>query len=319
MKLSDTRLELLGRIKTLSERIWESRCREPDISRWLENFDGSALGKIEQERDHALHLLAHVTYFGLRELRVLLRAMYRDYFRYPLMQRVRERLGGTRDLKAIRRELELEIRATRFLGMGNPAESGTHLLYYFRQENSLPKNLFVHHHGLFSGPISESATRIEPPDLRRVVLIDDLCGSGQQAIQYSRSLLRDLKKVAKRDGRNLDFHYLVLLGTESGLENVRKNTDFSRANAVSLIDDAYKTFSTNSRVYREPPSGIDRSIGQSVAVHYGSILWPNHPLGYGNRQLLLAFHHNVPDNTLPMIWYDEHPSWQPIFPRYHKI
>lgn len=312
-------LEMLTRIKTLSEQIWEGRCREPEVQAWLDNFDGSALGDIQQERTHALHLLSHMTFFGLRELRVLLRSMYRDLFRYPLLQDVRNSLGGTRDFAAVDAAFDAELNDTRFLGMGNPAESGTHLLYYFRQENRLSKDLFVHQHGLITGPITHDDSRVSPPTLKRVVFIDDLCGSGQQAVDYSASLLKDLQDVATREGRTLEFHYLVLLGTESGLERVRKQTAFDSAEAVSLIDDTYRTFAVDSRVYREPPRGVDRAAGEELATHYGLMLWPPYPLGYGDRQLLLAFHHNVPDNTLPIMWHDEHPFWQPIFPRYHKI
>ncbi|MEZ5140667.1 MAG: hypothetical protein R2702_06625 [Acidimicrobiales bacterium] len=311
-------LDLLGRIKTLSEQIWEGRCREPEVRRWLNNFDGSALGDAQREQTHALHLLSHMTYFGLRELRVLLRSMYRDFFRYPLLQDARQSLGDTRDLAAVQTMYENELNNTRFLGMGNPAESGTHLLYYFRQENALPKELFVHHHGLITGPITDPHSRISPPTLKRLVFIDDICGSGQQAVEYSQGLLKDLQDVAGRDGRTLEFHYLVLLGTESGLERVKTQTAFNSPNAVSLIDDSYKTFASGSRVYMEPPAGIDQATGESVARHYGLRLWPPHPLGYGDRQLLMAFHHNVPDNTLPIIWHDADHSWHPIFPRYHK-
>jgi hypothetical protein len=46
----------------------------------------------------------------------------------------------------------------------------------------------------------------------------------------------------------------------------------------------------------------------------------DHSLGFENGQLLVGFHHNTPDNTLPIIWYDEEfASWTPIFKRYNKI
>jgi len=42
-------------------------------------------------------------------------------------------------------------------------------------------------------------------------------------------------------------------------------------------------------------------------------------LGWGDCQLLLGFYHNTPDNTLPVIWYDEDEiNWYPIFRRYNK-
>jgi hypothetical protein len=46
----------------------------------------------------------------------------------------------------------------------------------------------------------------------------------------------------------------------------------------------------------------------------------NMALGFGDCQLLLSMHHNTPDNTLPIIWFDEDEAlWTPIFKRYNKI
>lgn len=311
--------ELIGQIKVLSERVWEQHCREPDIRKWLANFTGIGHADPEEEKLHALHLLSHVSYFGLRELRVLLRSMYRDHFRYPLLQDARRLAGGSRDIRVVEAAYDSELRATRFLGMGNPAESGTHLLYYFRQENSLPKDLFVQEHALLSGPLTDSSTRVVPDGLKRIVFIDDLCGSGQQAIDYSASLLQDISVVAAREGRTIDFHYLVLFATETGLRRVKDETSFTRAGAVSRLDETYMTFGPESRVFRNPPLGISKTISEAIATAYGLRLWPDFPLGFGNRQLLLALHHNVPDNTLPIIWQDNVPGWHPAFPRFHKV
>ena len=40
---------------------------------------------------------------------------------------------------------------------------------------------------------------------------------------------------------------------------------------------------------------------------------------FRNGQLLIGFHHNVPDNTLPILWFDSpNADWRPIFRRYPK-
>lgn len=311
--------ELLGRIKTLSEKLWEHRCSGPDVQQWLSNFDGRQLGDANLERLHALHLLSRVSYFGLRELRVLLRAMFRDLFRYPIIQQIRAANGGTRDLAIVRTAFNDEVLATRFLGMGNPAESGTHLLYYFRQENRLQKDLFVQEHSLLSAAATDSSAVIIPPGLRRLVFVDDLCGSGQQSLDYSRALLPELRDVAAREGRTLEIQYLVLFGTVDGLDRARKHSDFDRVAAVTELDSSYRTFDKDSRVFRKPPPHIDQTSSRAVAEAYGAALWPRWPLGFDDGQLLLAFHHNIPDNSLPILWFDNHPTWRPAFPRYGKI
>lgn len=317
----DTTIDrLTRRIKILSEKLWEDHCKTPDLEAWLSNFDGRHLSDVDKERMHALHLLASVSYFGLRELRVLLRSLYRDHFRYPIVQSLRTQMGGTRDEAAIQDRFEEELAATRFVGMGNPAESGTHLLYYFRQENRLSKEQFVHEHELLTSAATDPSADFAHPNLKRVVFIDDLLGSGQQSISYSRTVLRDLRDVAKRQSKTIEFEYLVLFGSTEGLERARKNSSFDRVEAVSEIDTTYQTFGQDSRVFRKPPENIDKDASKTLATTYGTELWANFPLGYGNQQLLLAFHHNVPDNSLPILWHDEGTTpWIPAFPRHPKI
>jgi hypothetical protein len=275
---------------------------------------------MDGERLHALHLLASVSYFGLREIRVLLRSMFRDLYRYPIVQQLRQDLGNTTDAAEIGRRFDEELQATRFIGMGNPAESGTHLLYYFRQENRLPRSLFVHQHQLLNSAVTDLNADFVPLDLKRVVFIDDLCGSGEQSVAYSRTLLRDLREIGKRRGRTIEYHYLVLFGVSNGLARAETESDFDRVDAVCELDTTYQTFGADSRVFRRPPDAIEITTSKDLATGYGAELWPTWPLGYENGQLLLAFHHNVPDNSLPILWFDEgEPPWEAAFPRHPKI
>jgi hypothetical protein len=232
---------------------------------------------------------------------------------------IRSKNAWTRDLGVINTQFDLELMSTRFLGMGNPAESGTHLLYYFRQENRLPKRIFVQQHSLLSGPVTDPKTVILPTDLKRLVFVDDLCGSGTQARDYSRTLLQDIQTVAKRENRSIEFQYLVLFGTEDGMKRVATETSYDIVRAVSEIDQTYKTFGSDSRVFRKPMSGIDAKESEKVSRKYGEELWKDWPVGFDDGQLLLAFHHNVPDNSLPILWFDEDPKWRPAFPRNHKV
>ena len=318
--MSTTYDDLIRRVKTLSERLWEGNGQEPDIRAWLSNFDGRHARTPEIEHLHALHLLSSVSYFGLREMRVLLKALFRDKFRYPIVQQIRQDLGGARDENEIHRQFAAELAATRFIGMGNPAESGTHLLYYFRQENQLSRALFVHQHELLTSAVTDPSVDFADPNLKRVVFIDDLCGSGEQSVLYSKTLLRDLKHVASLKGRSIQFQYLVVFGMASGLAVAARDSDFDVIDAVCELDGTYLTYGPDSRVFRRPPNGIDKVVSQQFATGYGAELVPRWPLGYANGQLLLAFHHNVPDNSLPILWYEEGDKpWVAAFRRHLKI
>lgn len=309
----------ISRIKILAKEVWENRVDVPDIDRWLENFTGLSM-ETRKEQLNALHLLAHFNYFGLKEIRELLKALYRDLYRYPIIQTIRQQNHGTRDKDLLTRLFLAECENTRFLGMGNPAESGSHLLYYFRQENKLSIDSFIHQHEILA--ITEKGTKVQLaiPGLKRLVFIDDLLGSGQQAIQYSQHMLQPIRDVAEREGVDLEICYFTLFANPEGLRAVRESGQFDKVHAVHELDRSERAFEPNSRVYMRTVDGVSLEDGVHLASTYGSKLVASpHSLGYRNSQLLLGLHHNIPDNTLPIFWYDEPgKTWNSIFPRHPK-
>ncbi len=201
----------IAKIKTLNETVWEGHATEPAVEEWLDNFAASNPPALD-ERAHALFLLSNFMYFGSRQIRELLKALYRDLYRYPIIEAIRRANDDTMDATLIDRSFKAERESTRFLGVGNPSESGSHLLYYFRQENSLPKNLFIHTHQIFSRP-SGGRVQLRDPAIKRYVFIDDFCGSGEQGTTYARDLVEDIKQL----GRDVYVDYYVLFGTRSGI------------------------------------------------------------------------------------------------------
>ncbi len=305
--------ELTAKIKVLNERIWEDRARLPVIDAWLSNFTGQ-IATEGIERLHALHILAHFMYFGSRETRALLRSLYREAYRYPIIERIRKANSDSLDRALISARFAMELRETRFLGIGNPAESGTHLLYYFRQENGLPKDLFINPHEIFSR--TATGTILRAPTVRHYVFIDDMCGSGHQAQEYSKEIIAELKRLAP----TAHAAYYVLFATSHALATIRANTLFDDVNCVFDLDPSFQCFGGTSRYFSTTDHEISKDTAREMSLHYGHKLCPDHPLGYADCQLLLGFHHNTPDNTLPIIWFDEPGAqWHAMFKRYPKL
>jgi len=316
----DTWEYLRHRVTILSARAWEGKQDWPAVERWLSNFVGKTGLSKKDERIHALFLLSQFLYIGSVEIRVLQRALFRDLFVIPLLQELKTKLS-TRNPTDIAAQYHQSLSETRFLGIGNPSESGVHLLYYFRQENGLSK-----HHFLDGSQIMKSAPdtdgnfvrSIGNPDVKRYVFVDDVCGSGVTAKTYSDNNLREL--VSYQD--DVKLHYFSMFATREGLKKVRDETLFGdNSGAVFELDDSYKCVSEGSRYLRSTPPYIDRASVNKIAEVYGRLLVPNHPLGYDDGQMLIGFHHNTPDNTLPIIWKegDAQNPWTPAFRRYPKI
>ncbi len=313
--------QLYKKLKTLNEQLWEKRASRPVIDKWLDNFSADLKGiDTGQQRLHALFLLSQFIYFGDREIRELLKALYRDYFRYPVISRLRGEADDTTDAALIASLFEQELDHTRFLGMGNPSESGTHLLYFFRQENKLRKGLFASVSELFDRRLNDPEVDLADPDVRNIVFVDDFCGSGDQAKRYSRKVLSMLRMIEQRRKIKLRLSCLFLVGTVDALNIIRSETEFDAVDAVLELDSSHRSLDKGSRHFRDAPDDIIREVARSVAAHYGATLYTDHPLGWKEGQLLLGFHHNIPDNSLPIIWWDESShSWVPVFPRYPKI
>lgn len=319
--LSKASEEAVARIKVLNERVWEGRVPASRMQAWLGNFSGEVFTP-ERERLLALSLLASFSYYGDKEVRALLVSLYRDCWRYNEIQRqLRINATSAIDSEALEILVESRLRQTRFLGMGNPSESGSHLLYYYRQENSLPKDLFVNHYELLDFSAEGTSPVLRDPSIDHLVFIDDVLGSGSQATTYSRNLLPLLRGAASRSGTELRIDYLVMFAKRDGLDDVRKlDNAFDEVRTVHVIDPSEGAFDTRSRLLSGFESDEEWEDARRVAEHYGSALFPNHALGWKDGQLLLGFHHNIPNNTLPIFWDDEVQSvWEPVFPRYRKI
>jgi hypothetical protein len=307
---------LIAKIKTLNETVWEHRATEPAIADWLDNFAPSNPPNPD-ERAHALFLLSNFMYFGSRQIRELLKALYRDLYRYPIVEAIRRANHDTLDSNVIDPLYKAERKATRFLGVGNPSESGCHLLYYFRQENGLSKDLFIHTHQVFTR-LGGAPLQLRDPAITRYVFIDDFCGSGKQGTAYSRDLVEDIKRL----NPNAFVAYYVLFATTHGISKIKTQTAFDTARAIYELDGSFKSFSVDSRYFRTALPEIDRGFCEQMCRTYGErMVAAPHALGFEDSQLLIGFHHNTPDNTLPIIWFDEPGglAWKPIFRRYPKL
>src|SRR5437899_8967631 len=107
---------LMAKIKTLNETVWERRATEPAIAEWLDNFTVSD-PLVADERAHALFLLSNFMYFGSRQIRELLKALYRDLYRYPIIEAIRRANHDTLESSVIDPLYKAEREVTRFLGV----------------------------------------------------------------------------------------------------------------------------------------------------------------------------------------------------------
>lgn len=302
--------EYFSKIKVLNEILWDGRATKSDIESWLNNFS-------EEERIYMLHILSKFIYINPLCIRKLLVFLFKDLYKRPIIAEIRRKNDDTLDMGLIKDEFSTELSQTKFIGIGNPSESGCHLLYFFRQENSLSINNFMHIHEFFS---LDGKINGQYKSINRLIFIDDFCGTGRQVFKY----LNDFCEKLKANTRIRKYYY-SLVATEEGLSFLRSKKILDDVSACLTLDSSFKSFSPISRIIEKKE---DRERSMNIAFRYGKELLCKNKnlklarkcaLGYGDCQLLLGFYHNTPNNTLPIIWFDEDQyNFKSIFKRYNK-
>ncbi|WEK69476.1 MAG: hypothetical protein P0Y62_16775 [Candidatus Chryseobacterium colombiense] len=304
--------ELLSKIKIFNETAWDYKVSVNKINLWLENFAA-------EERESLLFLLTQFIFFSKFQVNNMLKSIYRDFIEYSIVENFRINNSNTLDKDSIEKNLEETLNKTRFVPIGNPSESSASLMYDFRTINKLKTSLFIEQ------GVADSTT----DTIENFIFIDDICGSGNQVRKYAGSIVTRIKSRFP----SAKIHYYTLVANQKGIDYISGLKWFSSIDSVIRLDDSYKCFESNSRFFKNHHD-IDVNSLKTVCEKQGYKLMASilekqgideknaiHcQLGYDNNQLLLGFDHNTPDNTLPIIWYDEDMvHWSPIFPRKHKI
>lgn len=297
------------KIKILHNSAWRDKWAwdSDQYSKWLSNF------KEGEERLNAMFLLSKFMYFDNETIRELMIRIYEDLYKRPIIYGIREQNGLTREKSIIENAFKEALSKTRFLSIGNPSESSAHLLYFFRQENFLSRELFISPHELFTHVKDGEDIRAElrTEGVERIVLLDDFCGSGKQATTFHDQFVKYIKEKAP----HIIISYYALFAIEDGLNIVQK-LSFDQAEAVFVLDESYKCFSEASRFFIDDDVDLKKPC-KEMSERYGKRISSN-PLGYKDCQMLIGFHHNTPNNTLPIFWQERN-GWNPMFKRFVKI
>ncbi len=277
-------------IRNTSIVAWQKEISDEKIDKWLCNFNGNYFEDEENEKRLALWLLAHFSYYTLNDIRVLCRNLFNQYLHEKLRERGNNELSQT---------INSILNDTIFVGLGNDSESGNNILYYFRQENSLPKKSFE---------IDLDRT------YENLVYIDDVTISGEQAIEYINS--RNIKAG--------NTYAALLIATEDAVKRLTEAPEKIRVISTIQLDERDRAFSDLSYVFSEKRIGALKETAEDFCKYYGARAvkdcgyMSNYPLGFGNGQYMIGFEYNTPDNTLPIFWADTN-GWIPLFKRYPKI
>ena len=273
---------------------WDDSIKQNKLDKWIDNFNGEALGDSELEKILAAWMLLNFVYFTFEDVRTFCRTIYKEFIHYKLIEYKRD---NTLQDKTIEERINHIHNNTLFIALGNESESGSNILYYFRQENKLSKKLFE-----------------KKLDLKyeNVVFIDDVTISGGQAYNY-------IKKI------NIDAdnkYFLAFISTEDALDMLSHEGLIVLSGYI--VSEREKCFSEDSYVFSNVEKTPLLEISKTMCQHYGELILKGHfdlsdyPLGYDDGQQMFGFYYNTPDNSLPIFWGNLN-DWYPVFKRYDKI
>lgn len=270
---------------------WSNVITVQNVNLWLENFTGKYFQNVENERKLALWLLAHFVYYTYDDVRALCKVLFNRIIHEKILD-----MEEGDSIESVICELTEE---TLFIGLGNNSESGNNLLYYFRQENRLPKSCFEY-------------------DLKKqyknLIYIDDITMSGSQAVQYIESRKFDINNI----------YAGFLIATDVAIKCLNNSQKKIKTVSTMLLDSRDKVFSEESYVFSGKEVKAIKTAAKEFCEVYGKVAIEHDgymstwPLGFADGQYILGFEYNTPDNTLPIFWGTSN-GWHPLFKRYQKI
>jgi len=290
-----TQLDLNDNILNYSKLIWEGRIFQSDIDSWLSNFkDNPAV----DERLMALELLNAFIFYNEKEIKYLCKNVYNEFKQSVIHDLVKSGLSIHESEKIFSQNID-EIR---FAHVGRPSESGCFILYYFRQENEIPVDLFIERWEQINNTI------------KYLVLVDDFLGTGDTIDSFLGS---NLYKDIKMKSPAIKIFYIPLIALQEGYNFIHTKYPKLEVLCSQFFSNEYSVFSEKSYLYSAEEPEM-RRLKKEVCRTYGNNLeTKDWELGFNESQVLIGFHHNVPDNTLPVIWSEKN-GWFPIFHRKTK-
>ena len=223
---------------------------------------------------------------------------------------------------------EEKRRSTYVTFLGPPQKRENQLAAEYNKVNNLKKSK-----GVEKITYLETALR-SGTDVGPIVFLTDIIGSGKQVLDYYEMLVSNkstgeipsLPSEMSDRLRSLEKYCFAIVGTEEGVKRITDSKIFSEVKVADLLTDFDKAFSPQRTDIFE--NNKEREEAKRLVERIGTQLYPRvkskpaedspGPFGFGNSELLVVFHFNTPNNTLPILWKEgtvDNKTWHPILKR----
>jgi len=290
----------------ISTRQW-SGLTKPDVFRWLSNFKNL---DYEDEEYIIYKLLTNIIYFSDSDIIYLLNNGVRNFLFNDIILKAQIATDFELDEKQIINIVNNEIAKTCFvplLDSNSPHESGNYIIRLLVQNRIINPEQSV-----FLGNIEDT---INFYDYKRIVVVDDCIGSGDQMITFfhGKALSNNtISLIEWAKQKNIEVIYLVLFGYKQTIDQLKnKFLNKLKIDCLRILDD-------NLRVFNDSYFYIWKDADEKDAAFslLSKITKSNKISLYGHNNLDFAFimDKTIPDWTLPIFW-QKNKNWQNLLMR----
>lgn len=275
------------------------------LSDWLNNF------KTDEEKYCAFKLLDRFVYYSEDDIIRLLEFGFNEKIlnREILKDEIRNSFRLNNNTLINKKTCFKDEILILPLITDNISESSLAMARYLTNDLGFPENKILDLNKLNSAELKTA---------KKLIIIDDFIGTSSQIFKFwnDTKIVIDGKKVItntlKNNFDNLEIEYFCLVCTEEGLENfmIENNALGSSGLKITyceMLSKKFKVFGEKSVYFKKKDIEYFKNILENLCLKNNINL-----LGYKSLDYAVAFHHSIPDSSLPL-FHKNRPDWKPLF------
>jgi hypothetical protein len=266
------------------------------LDMWIGNFRG------QTERYFGARVLDALIYRSDKQTVALMRQLFHRVIPDLARRRGLDQCMQTLYYSLQRHDLDPNVRIVPVIPPdAPPTKSGSTIARILRRNLRFRNQWFLHPNEI----IDSIAT------VKAFVFVDDFLGTGDQFSTF----LQNTGLDSRLSGAC--FIYAPLVGHAKGLSNLFGDHPDLNVGTVELLNEAHALFNQDAGGFPDELNSADtaRDFYYTLLADRKIEIYGPDRRGFGHLEVAYAFEHAVPDNSLPILWWEESEHWRPLFLR----
>ncbi|MCL9807458.1 hypothetical protein NAT51_18165 [Flavobacterium amniphilum] len=286
----------------IESNFW-SKLDNDSLNKWLNNF------KTDNEKYCAAKLLDRFVYYSESDILRLLEYGFNEliFKRYASKAEIDSNFTiQNNDIIKLKDDFLSKCAILPLATMNNPSESSFAITRYMTNDLGFSETKILNLNNLNSQYLQS---------IENLVIIDDFIGTGNQILDFWNygQVNVDGKPMyvnrLKDNFQNLEIEYLCLVCTEEGYNNFHAENIMAglRITYCEKLTTKFKVFGSSSIYFEKHEVDLCKETLEKLCAKNNIDF-----LGYQGFDYAIAFHHSIPDTSLPLFFKQE-ANWHPLF------